>query len=489
MSTEFSTTVHSEAAVHPAMINHPRPERVLLVDPYSPLPLIKEVLKYENASVHLAGFDPEIFDVTTFYFEIYNDCSELINVNDVCTLDSRVFNLMEYYELEEDESSLSDMVESSKEGWGEEWMKMKYYSNMERQFANESDGDIFRRMTIDAYHAYAKGTDENFASSDGQFDVIVVNAPSSSSSLPSSGKHLSDWIFGDDFQTWLFSMGATETITIINSGHAPIENVTGFDGPREEFIVTASSHGHGTAALIHPYDELEAKPLQSTFVVVLYDDDTEGMSRFFRSNNAHFDMDLIKKLTSRAGVLRSRPTLHYDGPVHQHYIRPLRAWESWFCWSSDGLRESYPACTDFLTNFYDPSYHNENVEVRWDPVKGRSLFAAEDIPKGHFVGSSDATNSLFVDTAEWKSLNEFADKYPSATMYRGLVDFILAYGYESNNLSRTGWVTSTSSTNTFVNHECDGIENVGAADDFHMDVNQVYPGFLPPLQRRPEITG
>ena len=122
-------------------------------------------------------------------------------------------------------------------------------------------------------------------------------------------------------------------------------------------------------------------------------------------------------------------------------------------------------------------------------MKGRSLFAAEDIPKGHFVGLSDAANSLFMDTAEWKSLNEFADKYPSAAMYRGLVDFILAYGYESNNLSRTGWVASTSSTNTFVNHDCDNFENVGAADDFYIDVNQVEPGFLPPLQRRPEITG
>ena len=164
-------------------------------------------------------------------------------------------------------------------------------------------------MTIDAHHAYAKGTDENFASSDNQFDVIVVNAPSSSSSLPPSGENLSDWIFGDDFQTWLLSMSVTETITIINSGHAPIENVTGFDGPREEFIVTASSHVHGTAALIHPYDELEAKPLQSTFVMILYDDFTEGMSRFFRSNNAHFDMDMIKRLSPRVGVMRSRPTL------------------------------------------------------------------------------------------------------------------------------------------------------------------------------------
>ena len=54
---------------------------------------------YENASVHLAGFDPEIFEVTTSYFETYNVCSELINVNDVCTLDSRVFNLMEYSQI------------------------------------------------------------------------------------------------------------------------------------------------------------------------------------------------------------------------------------------------------------------------------------------------------------------------------------------------------------------------------------------------------
>jgi len=57
---------------------------------------IKEVLKYENASVHLAVFDPEVFEVTTSYFETYNDCSELFNMNDVCTLDSRVFNLIKY---------------------------------------------------------------------------------------------------------------------------------------------------------------------------------------------------------------------------------------------------------------------------------------------------------------------------------------------------------------------------------------------------------
>jgi len=89
-----------------------------------------------------------------------------------------------------------------------------------------------------------------------------------------------------------------------------------------------------------------------------------------------FDMDMIKRLSPRVGVMRSRPTLHYDGPVHQHYIRPLRAWESWFCWSSHGLFERiipgmYGFFNHFLTNFYDPSYHNENVEVRWDPVKGR----------------------------------------------------------------------------------------------------------------------
>ena len=86
-------------------------------------------------------------------------------------------------------------------------------------------------------------------------------------------------------------------------------------------------------------------------------------------------------------------------------------------------------------------------------------------------------------------MNEFEDKYPSTTMYRGLVDFILAYGYESDNLLKTGWVTSTSSTNTFINHECDGNENVGVAIDIYVDINQEVPGFLPPLQRRPEITG
>ena len=96
----------------------------------------------------MAGFDPEIFEVTTSYFETYNDCSELINVNDVYTLDSRIFNLMEY-----------------------------------------------------SHNAFAEGMDEHLASSDNQFDVIVVNAPPYSSSFPFAGENLNDWIFGDDFQT------------------------------------------------------------------------------------------------------------------------------------------------------------------------------------------------------------------------------------------------------------------------------------------------
>ena len=128
--------------------------------------------------------------------------------------------------------------------------------------------------------------------------------------------------------------------------------------------------------------------------------------------------------------------------------------------------------------------------MKWDPVKGRSLFSAEDVPKGHFMSLSDAANSWFIDIGEWKDLNEFANKYPSATMYRELINFVLAYGYESINLSLQGWIVSLSSTNTFINHSCKtgAEETIGAAGIFTNDVGN-YLGFAPPLSRRAEMTG
>ena len=200
---------------------------------------------------------------------------------------------------------------------------------------------------------------------------------------------------------------------------------------------------------------------------------------------------MSQRMAKRSGKLLSQPTAHYDGPVHRQYSRPLRAWESWFCWWAEDIGGNFPACTEFLKNLYNPDWNHENVEVRWDPVKGRSLFAAEDIPEGHYVAMSDIVNSYFIDVLEWKALNEFADKYPSATMYRDLVNFILAYGYESDNLSMHGWATSIASTNTFINHVCagEGEENVGPADGIYEDKEGNYSGFIPPLQRRAEITG
>jgi hypothetical protein len=163
-----------------------------------------------------------------------------------------------------------------------------------------------------------------------------------------------------------------------------------------------------------------------------------------------------------------------------------RVWENWYCNAPPG--KDVPICTTVLPDWFDASYHHFSTEVRDDPVKGRSLYAAEDIPKGHFVLSSDAGLSLHLDAYQWEALNKFIDDFPHAVMYQQLRDFILAYGYQTEILGQSGWDVSIASNNTFTNHACTSDEvSVGWAVRAFLDENGLDPGFSPPLMRRAHL--
>ena len=481
MSTEEYTLIHAEAFVHPALLSHARPQHILIVSPYVPLPYIREILKHENTTIDILGVDLAIFRLAQEFFPEIDDCSEVVNVNNRCSFETSrvngILNDMASKSIEDllgvfDESSISAREDiTSLDGM---------------TFATEADGDIFRRMTIDAYNAYKLASEEDFAMSADQYDVMLID-------IPSSNENIAQTMFGEKFHLWLLSMSTDESVFVINAGHAPTK-ATLTKSTREQFILTASRYHDDNVYqyyLLHPYDESFAKPLQSTFLLCLTNDESVAAARFFRTNNAHFDLDMATRLAKRVGSLFYQPTIHYDGPVHQMYSKISRSWESWFCWWAEDVGNDYPACTEFLYNLYNPDWNHERVEVRWDPIKGRSLFAAEDIPKGHYVGMSDVADSIIIDVLQWKSLFEFVEKYPSATMYQELINFLLAYGYETDNLAMHGWAVSTSSTNTFINHACaeEGGENVGSANEIYAKRDGEYTGFIPPLQRRTEITG
>ena len=105
----------------------------------------------------------------------------------------------------------------------------------------------------------------------------------------------------------------------------------------------------------------------------------------------------------------------YDGLTHMGYMIMSRAWENWYCKTLPGL--NLALCTKFLQNWMDPAFHHLGVEVRKDAMKGRTVFATEDIPEGHFVNSQDAAFSWRIERDIWDALNKFVQDYPEAEMY------------------------------------------------------------------------
>eukprot|EP00816_Leptocylindrus_hargravesii_P010224 CAMPEP_0196821874 /NCGR_PEP_ID=MMETSP1362-20130617/81315_1 /TAXON_ID=163516 /ORGANISM="Leptocylindrus danicus, Strain CCMP1856" /LENGTH=834 /DNA_ID=CAMNT_0042201249 /DNA_START=427 /DNA_END=2931 /DNA_ORIENTATION=- len=492
-STEPFTKIHAETMVHPALVNHVQPTQILVVSRYNSLALLQQILKYRSVTcVRVVNADMEVLALTKEYMPELDDCTLLIGISDECSKDDRVsFNAVNASAM------TSEIKYSNKNG--------KIDPNDEqKERVYSKNGTIFERMSEDAHHSYYEaGPDDMTQPGLNQYDVIYIDCCDGSETLDvNDGMDM----FGIQFHNWLYSMSTHETMIVMNAGHAPRVDVS-VVGRREQFILDQFVGGevereegeededeeeHEQSfdySVLHIYEEELVRPHHSSFLCIFVGYLTESSSHFFRSNSAGFDFDLLSRLVMRNGELLTQPTIHFDGPVHQRYVRLVRAWETWFC-NIDGFDVRFPACSDFLFKFFNPNFHHDETEVRWNADAGRTLVAATDIPKGHFVASNDAVNALFMDSFTWKALITFANDYPSATMYRGLVDMILAYGFEFDNFSRVGWCVSTSSTNTFINHSCnEKEETVHPAYSIFSDIDGSYVGFLPPVMRRPEITG
>jgi hypothetical protein len=194
------------------------------------------------------------------------------------------------------------------------------------------------------------------------------------------------------------------------------------------------------------------------------------------------EVEMIHKLEPVGGT----PTLVYDGSTHAGYQRTSRAWQNWFCSTFPGKKLA--SCATFLESWHDPEKHHFKTEVRKDPVKGRSLHALEDIPAGHFILSDDAAMSMRLDAQQWHALRSFVETFPDAEMYKGLRDFFVAYGYESEIMGQSGWTVSIANNNTFTNHACTLEErNIHYIEEVDKDEDGKENGFDPVVVRFAQI--
>jgi hypothetical protein len=214
----------------------------------------------------------------------------------------------------------------------------------------------------------------------------------------------------------------------------------------------------------------------------------DSYARFYRTSSAAIDFDIIHRLSSgeTSGSINP-PTVIYDGSTQLHYKIPSRAWEIWYCNTPPGM--SLPACRFLRSDIYKIEKHKDGVEVRIHAMKGRSVYATESIAVDDFINIADTAAQFSIDAADWKSLNQFIERFPEATRYKELRDWIVAYGYEALSLGVTGWSVSFASTNTFVNHACSNVEaNTGPCEFlFVSEDNEAVVAFSPVINRHPSL--
>jgi spermidine synthase len=78
VTTAPAGAAHAEALVHPALVAHPSPKRVLVIS-LSPVAIVKEALKYKSIEhISVIGSDAAAIDLIQKYLPTVNDCSFLL---------------------------------------------------------------------------------------------------------------------------------------------------------------------------------------------------------------------------------------------------------------------------------------------------------------------------------------------------------------------------------------------------------------------------
>lgn len=430
--TTVSGLAHAEAFVHPAVLAQTKPERVAVLSA-APLPIIRELMKHASVEhVTVVGADMDALAMVRKHMPQFDDCRGFRGVAQRCT-----------------ENDFVHFVE----GGVEEWL------------------------------------DSVILSERPPFKVVLVDVPPQSSS--GGGEH--EYLLSIPFHLKLQKILDVDSILVMNAGSAPSmdRDYSAFGSEfeaRDNFLRQAAKDPDVSGLeyfMTTVYDEPMAAPLDTSFIVTFFADN-RTFCRFGRKIAASIDLDIASRFVPSAKSPPDMPTVIYDGPTHSGYMTPSRAWERWYCHTSPG--KNLPVCQHFLRDWFDSSRHHYKTEVRRDPIKGRALYAAEDIPAGHFVLADDAVMSLRLDQQQWDGLTKFVEDFPDALMYKQLRDFFVAYGFEAEVMGSTGWAVSIASNNTFTNHACTAEErNVGYIESAYEGEDSEDVSFSPVLARRAEI--
>ena len=200
----------------------------------------------------------------------------------------------------------------------------------------------------------------------------------------------------------------------------------------------------------------------------------------WHADASSIQVDVAKRISSAAGG-PPPPSLRFlDGATQQHYQNPSRVQENHYCQTT---RQTSPHCT--VVRGYDPDVPNLPVSaLEFGPSRvanaGRGVFFKHAFAKGTYFTLEEAVHSMLVKPLTTEIMQELLELVPAK--WKALDNYMKGYGFPDDFWGLEAHIVDPGIT-TFVNHGCNGTNNIGVATNYTEltatveDMDTMFPQF------------
>jgi hypothetical protein len=198
---------------------------------------------------------------------------------------------------------------------------------------------------------------------------------------------------------------------------------------------------------------------------------------FWYANQAQFDLALQARAVST--ISGKGPFEYFDGATMMSYQYPSKLAENVFCRDLNA-----PEHCNTLRGFdpFSPNIPLSSLEIKPSqiPNAGRGVFVKESFPKGTYLVLEAAVDTIWVMPSTYDWASGMANGGVASDLWQSFEPYCHGYGYATDFFSGSAHIVDASLI-TFINHGCNGTNNVGAktiVNEMNADLNQMPPGLI-----------
>eukprot|EP00538_Stauroneis_constricta_P000422 CAMPEP_0119568268 /NCGR_PEP_ID=MMETSP1352-20130426/38409_1 /TAXON_ID=265584 /ORGANISM="Stauroneis constricta, Strain CCMP1120" /LENGTH=947 /DNA_ID=CAMNT_0007617637 /DNA_START=95 /DNA_END=2938 /DNA_ORIENTATION=+ len=402
-SRRHGDAAYHEGLVHPSLFAHDNPKRVAIIGGGEGATL-REVLKHSTVEkVVWIEIDQTMVEVSTQYLPEWSDCSDIAGSTDSCLDDPRV-------EI--------------------------YYEDAFKWFDD--------RFPIDGPLIEA-------------FDVVIMDALDPQVQIDFVDALYSEGTFLKSISRSLNHAG----MLVAQVGKAPMMR-----GPAEDYSIDKNRMKFIESLIdldfehVRNYEESHCG-FDAAWEIIVAMKSYDSKAKWF-ANSAVVDYKIrTRSLPSKGNGVSLR---YFDGATMQSYHFPSRQSEVVYC-----RRRPMPlGCID--NRGFDQTRANLPISLLQVQASslgenaGRGVFAAQDIPAHSYVGLERLVHTVYIEPRSYSIINEWYERnHPiyNAEYYPYVLEMYAdAYGHSFSDRGEIH-IYSDASIHTFINHGCQGSNNVG----------------------------